>query len=119
MSDPRVSRKLAGVPSGAVAAPDYRRPSEQAPVAPVPGADDTRVAVEIRQLIESGEFDRGRERFAALVASQQRRALRIAFQYLRDAADADEAVQDAFVKAFAHITSYREAWPFEVWFTRI
>jgi RNA polymerase sigma-70 factor (ECF subfamily) len=77
------------------------------------------VAVEIRELIEAGEFDRGRDRFAALVASQQRRALRIAFQYLRDTADADEAVQDAFVKAFTHITSYREAWPFEVWFTRI
>ena len=49
----------------------------------------------------------------------QRRALRIAYQYLRDAADADEAVQDAFVKVFSHIGSYREAWPFEVWFTRI
>ena len=33
--------------------------------------------------------------------------------------DADEAVQDAFVKVFSHIGSYREAWPFEVWFTRI
>ena len=49
----------------------------------------------------------------------QRRASRIAYQYLRDAAEADEAVQDAFVKVFTHITSYREAWPFEVWFTRI
>jgi RNA polymerase sigma-70 factor (ECF subfamily) len=28
-------------------------------------------------------------------------------------------VQDAFVKVFTHIASYREAWPFEVWFTRI
>jgi RNA polymerase sigma-70 factor (ECF subfamily) len=28
-------------------------------------------------------------------------------------------VQDAFVKAFSHLASYREAWPFEVWFTRI
>ena len=28
-------------------------------------------------------------------------------------------MQDAFVKVFTHITSYREAWPFEVWFTRI
>jgi RNA polymerase sigma-70 factor (ECF subfamily) len=38
---------------------------------------------------------------------------------LRDAAEADEAVQDAFVKVFTHLGSYREAWPFEVWFTRI
>ncbi len=50
---------------------------------------------------------------------QQRRAVRIAYQYLRDTHDADEAVQDAFVKVFSHITSYREDLPFEVWFTRI
>ena len=64
-------------------------------------------------------MDEARERFGGLVAIHQRRALRIAYQYLRDAAEADEAVQDAFVKVFAHIGSYREAWPFEVWFTRI
>ena len=49
----------------------------------------------------------------------QRRAVRIAFQYLRDAADADEAVQDAFVKVFLHIEQYRSDLPFDVWFTRI
>ncbi len=64
-------------------------------------------------------MDQARERFSALVALHQRRASRIAFQYLRDGSEADEAVQDAFVKVFSHITSYREAWPFEVWFTRI
>ena len=64
-------------------------------------------------------MDEARERFGGLVTAHQRRALRIAYQYLRDAAEADEAVQDAFVKVFAHIASYREAWPFEVWFTRI
>jgi RNA polymerase sigma-70 factor (ECF subfamily) len=64
-------------------------------------------------------MDEARERFAALVATHQRRASRIAYQYLRDVAEADEAVQDAFVKVFNHISSYRETWPFEVWFTRI
>lgn len=67
----------------------------------------------------AGDRDAARERFGALVASQQRRAVRVAFQYLRDAHDADEAVQDAFVKVFTHITTYREELPFEVWFTRI
>ncbi len=28
-------------------------------------------------------------------------------------------MQDAFLKVFAHLDSYRDAWPFEVWFTRI
>src|SRR4051812_29118118 len=87
--------------------------------APVPLSDDSRLAVEIRGLVERGEMDEARERFGDLVALHQRRASRIAYQYLRDAAEADEAVQDAFVKVFAHIISYREAWPFEVWFTRI
>jgi RNA polymerase sigma-70 factor, ECF subfamily len=80
---------------------------------------DTRLAIEIRDLVVRGALDDARERFAELVGMHQRRALRIAFQYLRDAAEADEAVQDAFVKVFSHIESYRETWPFEVWFTRI
>jgi RNA polymerase sigma-70 factor (ECF subfamily) len=82
-------------------------------------SDDTRLAIEIRDLVGHGELAAARERFTALVAIHQRRAMRIAYQYLRDAADADEAVQDAFVKVFGHIASYREVWPFEVWFTRI
>jgi RNA polymerase sigma-70 factor (ECF subfamily) len=88
-------------------------------IVPAPLADDSRIAVEIRGLIERGEMDQARDRFGELVALHQRRAVRIAYQYLRDASDADEAVQDAFVKVFSHLTSYREAWPFEVWFTRI
>jgi len=82
-------------------------------------SQDSRLAIEIRGLVESGRDDEARDRFGELVAMHQHRASRIAYQYLRDAADADEAVQDAFVKVFTHIGSYREAWPFEVWFTRI
>ena len=87
--------------------------------ASAPLSDDSRLAVDIRELVERGEMDEARQQFEGLVVAHQRRALRIAFQYLRDAAEADEAVQDAFVKVFSHIGSYREAWPFEVWFTRI
>ena len=104
-------------PTGArvPSAPDARgrRP------AAAPLSEDSRLAIEIRGLVERGDVEEARERFAGLVTVHQRRASRIAYQYLRDAADADEAVQDAFVKVFTHITSYREAWPFEVWFTRI
>ncbi len=77
------------------------------------------LAAEIKGLAASGEREQARDRFGALVALLQRRALRVAFQYLRDAADADEAVQDAFVKVFLHIDQYREDLPFDVWFTRI
>jgi RNA polymerase sigma-70 factor (ECF subfamily) len=87
--------------------------------AAAPLSGDSALAVEIRGLVERGEMDEARDRFAELVAAHQRRASRIAYQYLRDASDADEAVQDAFLKVFSHIDAYREAWPFEVWFTRI
>jgi RNA polymerase sigma-70 factor (ECF subfamily) len=80
---------------------------------------DSAVAAEVKALVLAGDRDAARHRFGDLVASQQRRAVRLAFSYLRDAHDADEAVQDAFVKVFTHITAYREDLPFEVWFTRI
>src|SRR5438876_6311239 len=84
-----------------------------------PVSKDTRLAIEIRELVEQDDLQQAQELFAGLVEAHQRRATRIAYQYLRDASEADEAVQDAFVKVFSHIRSYREAWPFEVWFTRI
>ena len=102
-----------------MASPSARGYRTPASTPGVPTAEDSRRAVEIRGLVERGEMDEARERFGELVALHQRRAARIAYQYLRDAGDADEAVQDAFVKVFTHLTAYREAWPFEVWFTRI
>jgi RNA polymerase sigma-70 factor (ECF subfamily) len=110
-----IAAATAGTPAAATPAADVaaRRPAS------APISDDSRLAVDIRELVEHGELDEARQRFEGLVIAHQRRALRIAFQYLRDAAEADEAVQDAFVKVFSHISSYREAWPFEVWFTRI
>jgi RNA polymerase sigma-70 factor (ECF subfamily) len=105
-----------GAPAGQ---PGDQRPRIDRRTPSAPLAEDSKLAVEIRGLIEAGNMDAARDRFGDLVAMHQRRATRIAYQYLRDAAEADEAVQDAFVKVYSHLTSYREAWPFEVWFTRI
>ena len=80
---------------------------------------ESELAAAVKALMAAGQRDRARERFGELVACQQRRAVRIALHYLRDAHDADEAVQDAFLRVFTHIDSYREDLPFEVWFTRI
>lgn len=77
------------------------------------------MAVAVKAMQASGQLEEARERFGELVARHQRRAARIAFHYLRDSADADEAVQDAFVKSYMHIGTFREELPFEVWFTRI
>jgi RNA polymerase sigma-70 factor (ECF subfamily) len=77
------------------------------------------LASEIKALVVGGDRDAARDRFGALVTLLQRRGLRIAYHYLRDAADADEAVQDAFVKVFLHIEQYRDDLSFDVWFMRI
>ncbi len=77
------------------------------------------LAAEVQQLAASGKWHEARERYAELVARHQRRAWRLACYYLRDTAEADEAVQDAFLKAFSHLPSYDPSRPFEVWLTRI
>jgi RNA polymerase sigma-70 factor (ECF subfamily) len=80
---------------------------------------DAAAASAVKALQAAGEHADARERYAELVARHQRRASRIAYHYLRDGAEADEAVQDAFVKAYQHLASFREELPFDVWFTRI
>ena len=84
-----------------------------------PDSAPENAAAAVQALVGANRLDEARERYAEVVERHQRRASRIALHYLRDAADADEAVQDAFVKAFTHIGSYKDEWPFEVWFTRI
>src|SRR4051812_15693535 len=105
---------MSGQPNADFGADRQPRTSETAHPSPA-----SILAAEIKALVESGDRDQARDKFGALVALLQRRAVRIAFQYLRDAADADEAVQDAFVKVFLHIDQYRSELPFDVWFTRI
>jgi RNA polymerase sigma-70 factor (ECF subfamily) len=99
--------------TGALARPTPR-PADGAHPSPA-----SALAAEIKALVAGGNRDAARDRFGELVTLLQRRAVRIAFQYLRDGADADEAVQDAFVKVFVNIEQYRDDLPFDVWFTRI
>lgn len=93
--------------------------AEQVPTPVSAREADARVAIDIRAYQAEGRLDAARERYSEVVTRYQRRAARIAYHYLRDAADADEAVQDAFIKAYMHIGTFREDLPFEVWFTRI
>jgi RNA polymerase sigma-70 factor (ECF subfamily) len=91
-----------------------------AQAAGLPGREADGVAASaVKALQAEGRHAEARERYAELVARHQRRASRIAFHYVRDGAEADEAVQDAFVKAYSHLSTFREELPFEVWFTRI
>lgn len=89
------------------------------PASVPPREADSAAASAVKAMQADGRHAEARERYAELVGRHQRRAARIAFHYLRDAAEADEAVQDAFVKAYSHLSTFREELPFEVWFTRI
>jgi RNA polymerase sigma-70 factor (ECF subfamily) len=91
-----------------------------AQAAGLPGREADRTAASaVKAAQAEGRHAEARERYAELVARHQRRAVRIAYHYLREGADVDEAVQDAFVKAYSHLGTFREELPFEVWFTRI
>ena len=57
--------------------------------------------------------------FEALVLAYQSLAFRTAFVIAGDAADAEEAAQDAFVKAHAALHRFREGAPFRPWLLAI
>ena len=90
-----------------------------AQAAPRAAEAESMLAAQVQDLLAEGNDHAARDLFAQIVSRQQRRASRIAWHYLRDVAEADEAVQDAFVKAYTHIKSFQRNLSFEVWLTRI
>ncbi len=97
--------------------PMTRIPPCGASLEPVP--NPVALAAEVKALLVAGRRDEASECFGRLVTLWQRRALRLAFHYLGNAGDADDAVQDAFVKLYAHMTTYRADLSFDAWFSRI
>ena len=89
------------------------------PAADLRAAADAEVVAEVKTFLASDNRAAAGERFAELIDRHQRRATRIAYYYLRDPAEVDEAVQDAFLKAFTHLPSFREQLLFQLWLTRI
>jgi RNA polymerase sigma-70 factor (ECF subfamily) len=71
-----------------------------------------RRAVEAVRRGETGGYD-------YLVSKHSRRALSIAWGIVRNAADAEDLVQDAFVRAYEKIGRFREGEPFGPWLYRI
>jgi len=94
---------------------DMRQTAAAVPAPP----SDLDLAATVKACLADGDAVRARERYGDLVRRHQRKATRIALYYLRDAAEADEAVQDAFVKAYVHLSTFEYGRSFEVWFTRI
>ena len=81
--------------------------------------NDSRIASKIKQLLHSGKHQEARSRFEDIIATHQNRITRIAYYYLRDPAEVDEAVQDAFFKAFIHLPTFQDELYFSLWLSRI
>ncbi len=60
-----------------------------------------------------------RRAFETLVRVHERRVFRVTLAILGNAEDAEEAMQDAFIKAFRHIDQFRRESRFTTWLTRI
>jgi RNA polymerase sigma-70 factor (ECF subfamily) len=60
-----------------------------------------------------------RRAFEPLVRRHERKIFRVVLAVLGNAEDAEEAMQDAFVKAFRHLGQFRRESRFTTWLTRI
>ena len=60
-----------------------------------------------------------RRAFEALVRRHERRVFRVTLAILSNTEDAEEAMQDAFLKAFRHLGQFRRDARFTTWLTRI
>ncbi|PKM86336.1 MAG: hypothetical protein CVU87_12325 [Firmicutes bacterium HGW-Firmicutes-12] len=70
---------------------------------------------EIIKQVNNGETDR----FAVLVKRYQQQAYRLALSILRQTMDAEDAVSEAFVKAFTALPKCRADTDFKSWFLKI
>lgn len=71
--------------------------------------------VDIVQLVRSGD----RKAYSRLVDRHKDRAMALAARMLRDRRDAEEALQDAFVRAFNALPRFEGRSSFATWFYRI
>jgi len=60
-----------------------------------------------------------RRAFEPLVRRHERRVFRVTLAVLGNSEDAEEAMQDTFVKAFRHLSQFRKESRFTTWLTRI
>lgn len=75
-------------------------------------------ADDMTELVHSAQTGNA-EAFARLVELHQKRVFRVAYSILRSWEDAEDAVQDIFVKAFEHLRGFQGKSSFATWITRI
>lgn len=76
------------------------------------------LALAVQLAVARGDREAAADAYEGVVARLQRRASRLAYWYLRNADEADEAVQETFLKVFERIAQYRPELAFEAWFLR-
>jgi RNA polymerase sigma-70 factor (ECF subfamily) len=81
--------------------------------------DTSRDAAESRSLVIHAARAGDVRAFATLVDTYYARCLRFAMHMLSSRSDAEEAVQDTFVRVYRALPSYREQDSFEPWLFRI
>jgi RNA polymerase sigma-70 factor (ECF subfamily) len=81
--------------------------------------DEARESAESRSLVIHAARSGDVRAFATLVDMYYARCLRFAMHMLSSRADAEEAVQDTFVRVYRALPSYREQDSFEPWLFRI
>ena len=84
--------------------------SEQ-PNPPLPGEDDL--------ILVDRVLGGDRRAFESLVRRHERRVFRVALAVLGNSEDAEEVMQDTFVRAFRHLGQFRREARFSTWLTRI
>jgi len=93
--------------------------SAQASISEKTSTADASLVKAVKSSLDGGDHLGACREFEKIVATHQQRALGIAYYYLRNPADVEEVVQDAFLKAFLHLPSFREELVFKSWFTKI
>src|ERR1035437_5761502 len=75
--------------------------------------------MENKQDLVTAARDGDREAFASLVRLESRDAYRLAFSILRNPHDAEDAAQEAFVRAWRELPALRDADRWLPWFRRV
>lgn len=85
---------------------------------PGPGADRSPTELSDEEIIES-VLDGDRELFAELIRRHSRRVYRVGLSWLKDHDEAEDLVQEVFVKAYTKLAGFRGGAKFSTWLLRI
>ena len=94
--------------------------SDPGPIGTNPAAGCTSIVmVDMRRDLVTAARDGDREAFASLVRLESRDAYRLSLAILRNPHDAEDAAQDAFVRAWNELPALRDADAWLPWFRRV